>query len=190
MVGLVVFMALLSGLAQGSSAAPPLRPGDAAPAIDASLLDEPSHGLTLDSLKGGVVVLDFWATWCAPCLQSFPHMNALVEQFKGRAVRFVSVTHEAAAIVRPVLEKFPLRTTVALDNGCRTFRAYQAWGLPRIALLGHDSRVASVIGPEALTGEVIEDLLAGKPLRLEQIPPWPDPKGAEEFMCGATARDP
>ena len=94
----------------------------------------------------------------------------------------------APTTVRPVLSKFSLETTVALDSGCATFRAYQAWGLPRVALIGADGRVKSVVAPEALTVDVIRKALAGEALDLSQIPPWPDPQGAEEFMCGTAAR--
>ena len=54
-----------------------------------------SHGaesLALDAYRGKVVVVDFWASWCAPCRQSFPWMNAMSEKYGEEGLAFISVT--------------------------------------------------------------------------------------------------
>jgi|ERR1022692_2643340 thiol-disulfide isomerase/thioredoxin len=48
----------------------------------------------LEALRGKVVVIDFWATWCGPCRKSIPHWNELVDGFKGKPVQFIAITDE------------------------------------------------------------------------------------------------
>ena len=52
------------------------------------------------ALEGQVVVMDFWATWCPPCIDSIPHLNELHTKFEKEKVRFFSVTYEPALYVR------------------------------------------------------------------------------------------
>lgn len=54
--------------------------------------EKPLHSFA--DLKGNVVVVDFWATWCGPCVASFPHMRELVEHYKGYPVRVIGVTSD------------------------------------------------------------------------------------------------
>jgi thiol-disulfide isomerase/thioredoxin len=63
-----------------------------------------------------VVVVNFWATWCVPCIQEIPSFNKLHQQFgpKGVVVLGVSTDEEGAARVRPFLKKHPMDYTVAL----------------------------------------------------------------------------
>ncbi len=64
---------------------------------------------TLSALKGKVVVLDFWATWCGPCVGSFPQVRELVEHYKGTAVEVVGVTSIQGRISN--LQAEPIDTT-------------------------------------------------------------------------------
>src|SRR5713101_5460785 len=98
----IVFPAIL-GLAIAvvsnvQAATPPIQNpvpviGNAAPAIKLEkLLQAPPNASTdWEKLKGKVVVLDFWATWCTPCVAGIPHLNQLAAEFSGQPVVFIGI---------------------------------------------------------------------------------------------------
>ena len=73
-----------------------------------------------DSVSSGKpLLLEFWATWCGPCVANIPHLNQLAEQFEPRGVEFVSITSEDANTVERFLKTHPMRGIVALDSDQR-----------------------------------------------------------------------
>ena len=156
------------------------KQGDTAPDL---ALTELGTGTprSLADFKGDVVILDFWATWCTPCIAGIPELNRLSKTFADR-VRFLSVTYEPEHMVKPFLRKHPMETTVCIDNDFKSFKAYQAWAIPMAVLIDRDGNIASVMHPDYLTSAVIEDLLEGNRIDLEQTEAWPDPEGAEEYF--------
>ncbi|MEQ9097282.1 MAG: TlpA disulfide reductase family protein [Phycisphaerales bacterium] len=72
---------------QAAAAAPPLN----IPAPDFTLVDPQGDSHTLSQYQGGIVILDFWATWCGPCLMVMPHLQAVHEQFKGQNVTVMGI---------------------------------------------------------------------------------------------------
>jgi thiol:disulfide interchange protein len=96
----------------GPAAAPASAPA-ATPGLTLTSLD----GKPID-LAGKVTVVNFWATWCVPCIQEIPSFNKLHREFaaKGVSVVGVSMDEEGAERVRPFLKKHPMEYTVALGN--------------------------------------------------------------------------
>ena len=109
-----------------------LSVGEQRPAIDFKLLRLPEESPIRDweELRGQVIVLDFWATWCAPCVAAFPHLNSLTARFRDEPVRFFSVTYESADQIEALLSEHELTTEVGLDNDFTTFKSCKAWGIP------------------------------------------------------------
>ncbi len=162
----------------------PLKVGDKPPKLDFKRLkkapsDEP---LTWERLKNQVVIIDFWATWCPPCIKSFPHLNALSKEFSDKPVTFLSITYEPPNMVQPFLKKYRLDTIIGIDNDFTMFKSYGAWGIPMVVIVNQKGRIASVIHPNYLTSELIDEVLAGKIPQVEQAKAWPDPEGAEEYF--------
>jgi thiol-disulfide isomerase/thioredoxin len=111
------------------------------------------------ALRGRAVVLDFWATWCSPCVAAIPKFNELVVEFRDRPVDFVSVTDESEEVVRRFLEKRPIEGFVAIDSDGSVFRQHNVKGRPFTVLIDRNGRVAGFTDTYSLRAAVIEDLL-------------------------------
>ncbi len=113
---LFLLMPLASTSVGLTAKSPDVNPGEPAPPLELEKLLQAPAGMKANwpSLKGNVVVLEFWATWCAPCIAAMPHLNELTEQFKDKAVKFISITDEDEATVAPFLSR-------------RTIKAGSAW---------------------------------------------------------------
>ena len=59
----------------------------------------------LDSLKGKVVVLEFWTTWCGPCVAAIPHLNELSEKYADKPVQFIAISFSLVDAVRTAASK-------------------------------------------------------------------------------------
>jgi thiol-disulfide isomerase/thioredoxin len=140
--------------------------GKAAPELDLPLLG--GGKATLAGLKGKVVMLDFWATWCPPCVKGLPAMNALGEKYKDKGVVFYAVNQkEPEKKIRDFLEKQGMtKMAVALDRGSAA-KAYGVGGIPQTVLIGKDGTVQVIHvgymdGMEEEIEEQIEKLLKGE----------------------------
>jgi uncharacterized protein (TIGR03435 family) len=143
-----------------------LNVGDRAPEIflDKLLPEQPVSNVRLDALAGKVVVLELWATWCAPCVESIPHMNELTAQFKGRPVVFLSVTDEAPGVVESFLKTHPINGLVGIAHERSPVGVYGAETVPVAFLIDRTGKIAGSIDPEALKASMLDSLLAGDPL--------------------------
>lgn len=127
----------MDGPAMGSES--PLI-GVQAPDVRLELLS--GGGFQLSKCKGQIVVLDFWATWCAPCMQTMPLIEEAMAEFDPEKVRFVSVNlEEPADHVRDVLDRHGLSLTVALDIDGVTAQRYQATAIPQLVIVGPDGKI-------------------------------------------------
>jgi cytochrome c biogenesis protein CcmG, thiol:disulfide interchange protein DsbE len=93
--------------------------------------------VSLDSLRGRVVYVDFWASWCEPCRRSFPWLETLHERYAGRGLTIVAINldkdrHAADAF----LEKFPARFLVAYDPAGKSAEAYRVSAMPSSFIIG------------------------------------------------------
>jgi cytochrome c biogenesis protein CcmG/thiol:disulfide interchange protein DsbE len=128
--------------------------GRPAPAFRAPALAGPP--VDLASLRGRVVLLDFWATWCAPCLQEMPALRRLDETLAPRGLAVVGVNIEGAAARRAVddvVREAGLRYPTVIDEG-EVRRLYGVEGLPHLVVIDREGVVRRVIQGAARTAEV------------------------------------
>jgi len=98
--------------------------------------------LDLSAYKGKVVLLDFWASWCNPCRQSFPWMNAMAETMgpKGLVVIAVNVDHDRE-LADEFLRANDARFTIVYDPNGAIASKYQFRDMPTSFLIGRDGKV-------------------------------------------------
>lgn len=113
------------------------------------------------NLVGQVVVVEFWATWCGPCVVAIPHLNELAEKFESRGVRFISITDEKEETVTKFLKRKPIKGWLALDPDESTFKAYGVRGIPLTAVVGPDGTLIALTSPQDLSDSALEMILAG-----------------------------
>jgi len=144
------------------------RIGDRPPAIGLEKLLQAPDGAKANwaALKGKVVVLEFWATWCGPCVAAIPHLNELADTFKNEAVQFIAVTDEDERIISTFLKRKPIHAWVGLDTDKSMFKEYAVTGIPHTVVVDKKGKIVAITHPTMLTEQHLKDVLAGKRLVL------------------------
>ncbi len=99
--------------------------------------------LTAESLRGRVVLIDFWATWCGPCMAAMPHMKALYEQHAGEAFEVIGVSlDETPDPVRALQQSDPGVAWPMVHDDAGIAQRWGVTGIPHVLLLDRDGAVA------------------------------------------------
>jgi thiol-disulfide isomerase/thioredoxin len=88
-----------------------------------------------------VLVLNFWATWCGPCLAEMPSLDELQAKFEGRSLRILAITDEDIDTVRSFEERHPSHLTVLVDKGGRLSERLRIWSIPWTLVLDSHRRL-------------------------------------------------
>ena len=122
------------------SAAPAARK----PAPDFTVKTLEGNSLKLSSLKGKVVLLDFWATWCPPCRAEIPHFKELYSQYKGKGLEIIglSIDQDGEAAVRPFAKENGINYPLAIGNQALTQVYGGILGIPTTFLIDKQGKIA------------------------------------------------
>jgi peroxiredoxin len=100
-------------------------------APDFTLEDLSGKQISLKSLRGKVVFLNFWATWCIPCRQEMPTMEKLHREFKEQGLQVVAINiREGKKEARKFFDELGLTFTALLDKDGKVSEEYGAWSIP------------------------------------------------------------
>ena len=106
--------------------------------------------------KGKTVVLEFWGTWCGPCVRAIPHLNKLVDKYQNDDLIFVSITKETKSKVAKFMKKKQMKAFVALDNKGKTNKAYQIRYIPKAYIIDPNGLIIWGGHPAHLTNELFD----------------------------------
>ena len=144
----------------GSPLERPAIPGELAPPI--ALQDLKGAPLSLASLRGRPVLVNFWATWCTPCRAELPELQRLAEEAPGcLAVLGVTVDSGGAEKVEPFVRERGLTYPIGLDSGAAAL-AYKVFSLPHSVLIGPAGEVLGRFRGK-VTSRGVKLALAGLP---------------------------
>jgi len=117
------------------------------PAPDFATVDAEGRAVRLDSFKGKVVILNFWATWCPPCRLEMPSMEKLYQEFKEQGLEIVAVNFmESPGPVREFVKEQGFTYPILMDGKSRIAESYGVMRLPETVLIG---RRGNLLGKSA-----------------------------------------
>ncbi len=156
----------------------PVSVGTSAPAFTARTLDARPRDKTLADYKGQVVLLNVWATWCPPCREEMPSMQALHESYGGKGLNVVAVSVDSPGDeqkIRDFTRQFGLTFEILHDPSGGIQRIYQTTGVPESFLIGADGVIRKkVIGAvdwhSAATQALVASLVRAVPVRAAAAP--------------------
>lgn len=137
-----------------------------APAFTAAALDGGAP-LALTDLRGEVVLVDFWATWCGPCTTQFAHLNDWHRRYASRGLHIVALSDEEPDLVREYVTSQQLAYPVALDPDDRIRAAYLVPGMPSTVIIDRAGVVRYVtvgaVDPAEIEGAFTRLLASSSP---------------------------
>jgi thiol-disulfide isomerase/thioredoxin len=158
---LILLVAVLTGAA--SLWAHPVK-GTPAPALDTLKLLQAPLGARADwaNLKGKVVVLEFWATWCSPCVASLPHLNQLVESLDPAKFQFIAIDDEDLKAVQTFLTKKKMSGWVGVDASGGVFGLYGVESRPTTVIIDGNGKIVAVTEIDSLSAADLRAVAEGK----------------------------
>jgi len=164
-VGLICTIPLIFVLAKGFNYDPRAMPeeltGETAPDFTLSSLE--GYEISLKETKGSVVVINFWATWCQPCLLEHGHLQQAAEEYKSKGVVFLGVLYsDTAAKAKPFLKQHGSNYPTLIDEKQRTNIDYGVSGVPETFVIDKNGIIVKKFaGPVSKTelDRVLEPLL-------------------------------
>lgn len=145
LLGLVVIALVLGAVdvARNVNEIKPLVVGDVAPQF--ALRSPDGATVSLEQFRGKVVLLDFWATWCPPCMREMPELNALHNELNAKGFSVVGINREPEDVpkVREFLASKNITFPVGIDaNG--TGERYRILSLPTTVLVSREGKVERI----------------------------------------------
>jgi peroxiredoxin len=111
---------------------------------DFTLKDLQGQDVALSQLRGKVVLVNFWATWCSPCLLEMPDLNDLYSRFKSQGLVVLSITNEESSKVGSFVNKIGYHAPVLLDPDSQAAKQFHVENLPRSFVFNRKGKLVAI----------------------------------------------
>ena len=136
-----------------------VKNGEAVPDLNfKTILNAPVKTATLGNLKGKIVLIDFWATWCGSCIVAMPHLQQLQKKYPGK-LQIITITDETVKRTGQFLTSRPSNLWFAIDTGREISGVFPHQLIPHDVLINADGKLVANTSPELVTDKVIDSLL-------------------------------
>jgi len=149
LIGVVAFFVIFFSQPRGQYGAPAL--GETVPNF--TLRDDDGKVVALADFRGQIIVLNFWATWCPPCIEEMPSLNRLAEHYKGKDLKIIGLSvDEDAEAYSEFLANNQINFLTLRDAARNTSDRYGTYRFPETYIINREGRLAQkIIGPRDWT---------------------------------------
>ncbi|WP_295793113.1 TIGR03435 family protein [Mucilaginibacter sp.] len=145
-----------------------VKNGEAVPDINfKTILNAPVKTANLSNLKGKIVLIDFWATWCGSCIVAMPHLQQLQKKYPGK-LQIITVTDETVKRTGQFLTSRPSNLWFAVDTARAIAQVFPHQLIPHDVLISADGKLIANTSPESVTDKVIDSLLNNQEIHLAE----------------------
>ncbi|MEJ2619521.1 MAG: TlpA disulfide reductase family protein [Candidatus Thiodiazotropha sp.] len=129
---------LLLGLLTGFT----LSQADSTAAPDFTLKSRSGENIKLSELRGSVVMVNFWASWCGPCRQEMPLLQQLYDRYQGMGFTLLGVNvDEDPAAAQKMLKEIPVNFPILYDSSNKVSKQYQVKAMPSTFMVDRDGNI-------------------------------------------------
>lgn len=134
------------------------------------VINHSSPTIELSHYRGQLLIIDFWATWCSPCIAMFPKTDSLQKQFEGK-VRFLPVTYESREKVEKLFKRSQRLANVKLPMAVSEKTLHKLFPhreLPHYVWIDRTGTVKAITGSQEVNAETIREMLSASPVTLKE----------------------
>lgn len=150
----------------------------------ATILNAPVKTVELQQLKGKLVWIEFWATWCGGCIVAMPHLQQLQAKYKDK-LQVITITGESVTRTKQFLKARPSNLWFAVDTGYTLQKHFPHSLIPHSILISAEGKLIAATAPENITAQVIDSLLANQTVHLAEKVDNPTEDYIKEYFFAA-----
>ena len=132
-----------------------------------TLLNANTKSAKLSGLKGKVVLIEFWATWCGSCLVAMPHLKTLQAKYP-KALQIIAVTDESATRAQQFIKSKPQNFWIVSDTAATIAKMFPHQLIPHSVLISPAGKLIATTSPELITEKVIDSILRRQQVHLAE----------------------
>ncbi|MBC7330544.1 TlpA family protein disulfide reductase [bacterium] len=116
----------------------------------------------LSDLKGKVVLIDFWATWCPPCREELPIIEKLHQEFKDKNLVVLGISNEDRDTIADFLRNNPLTFPILVDEKGNVGKSYKVVAIPRLLLIDKTGKIRKdILGYKPQNEDILREMIEG-----------------------------